>query len=65
MDFQTIFMNILELIETAAMLGGLVYITRALRIKDDAALSKAMYLKGGGFMVLFAALNVLTNYLVK
>jgi ribosomal protein S18 acetylase RimI-like enzyme len=35
MDFMTALRTLLELIETAAMLGALVYITRGIRLKDN------------------------------
>ena len=40
MDFTNFFRNLMELIETVAMLGGLVYITRALRLRDDRKAAK-------------------------
>ena len=53
----------MELIETVAMLGGLVYITRALRLRDDRKAAKLMYIKGAVYMMIFIVLNVVNGYL--
>ena len=46
-----------------AMLGGLVYITRALRLRDDRKAAKLMYIKGAVYMMIFIVLNVVNGYL--
>ena len=63
MDFMTAVRTLLELIETAAMLGALVYITRGIRMKDNPPARKAFYIKGGIFAVIFVALNLVGGYL--
>ena len=63
MDFTNFFRNLMELIETVAMLGGLVYITRALRLRDDRKAAKLMYIKGAVYMMIFIVLNVVNGYL--
>ena len=63
MDFLTILMTLLELVETAAMLGALVYITRGIRLRDNPPARKQMYTKGFVFGAIFVALNILNGYL--
>ena len=63
MDFLTVVRLLLELIETAAMLGALIYVTKGIRMRDNPPARKAFYIKGGIFTVVFVVLNLVGGYL--
>ena len=63
MDFLTVIRTVLELIETAAMLGALVYITRGIRMRDNPPARRAMYIRGIVFTAIFVLLNIAGGYI--
>lgn len=59
MDFMTIMTNVLAVIETAALIGALVFSAKGIREKKDAAVRKSSLTQGGIFFLVYVVLNVI------
>ncbi len=62
MDVMTVLINVLAIIETGALIGGLVYLTRAIKEKKDTDARKSRFIQGGIFIAVYLALNVLRQF---
>ena len=62
MDFMTVLTNILAVVETAALIGGLIYVTRAIREKNDVDVRKAMFIRGAIYFAVYFVLNIMRNF---
>lgn len=62
MDFMTLITYILAIVETAALLACLVFVTKGMKEKKDTAARKGYYRKAAIFVAVYLALNVLRNY---
>ncbi len=55
--------KILMLVETCALVFGLIFATKAIKAKDDAIARKAHYRRAGIYIFVYLVLNVLRLYL--
>ena len=62
MDVLTVLMYVAAIVETAALLGALVFATRAMKEKKNADAQKSAMKKAGIFICIYLVLNVLRNY---
>ena len=58
MDFMTILTNVLAAVETAALIGALVFSAKGIREKKDASVRKSSLTQGGIFLLVYLVLNV-------
>ena len=61
MDFLTALTYVAAIVETAALLGALVFATRAMKEKKDQPAKKSAMKKAGIFLLVYLVLNVLRN----
>lgn len=62
MDFMTLVSYVLAIIETAALIGALVFVTKGMKEKKNTAARKDYYTKAGLFVTVYLVLNVLRNF---
>ena len=62
MDFMTVLQYVLAIVETGALIGGLVFVTKAIKEKQDSSARKARFIQGGIYLIVYLALNLLRNY---
>ena len=55
--------KILMLVETCALVFGLLFATKAIKAKDDAIARKAHYRRAGIYLIVYLLLNVLRMFL--
>ena len=55
--------KILMLVETCALVFGLIFATKAIKAKDDAIARKAHYRRAGIYLIVYLLLNVLRMFL--
>ena len=55
--------KILMLVETCALVFGLLFATKAIKAKDDAIARKAHYRRAGIYLIVYLLLNVLRQFL--
>ena len=60
MDFL---MKLLVLVETCALVFGLIFATKAIKAKDDAIARKGHYRRAGIYILVYLALNALRLFL--
>lgn len=61
MDFMTLVSYVLAIIETAALIAALVFVTKGMKEKKNATARKDYYIKAGLFVTVYLVLNVLRN----
>lgn len=59
MEFTQFLRYLLSILELAALVLGLVYLGKGLRIKDNKALRSACYTKAGFALTAYLTLNIL------
>ena len=52
----------LAIIETGALIGGLVFLTKAIKEKKDSSTRKSRFLQGGIYIALYLIMNLLCNF---
>lgn len=62
MDFMTVLTYVLAIIETGALIGGLVFLTKAIKEKNDTSARKSRFVQGGIYIAVYLALNLLRNF---
>lgn len=62
MDFMTVLTYVLAIIETGALIGGLVFVTKAIKEKKDTNARRARFAQGGTYLAVYLVLNVLRNF---
>ena len=62
MDFMTVLTYVLAIIETGALIGGLVFVTKAIKEKKDINARRAHFAQGGTYLAVYLVLNVLRNF---
>lgn len=61
MDFITVITYMAAIVETAALLGALVFATRAMKEKKNEPAKKTAMKKAGIFLLVYLVLNILRN----
>ena len=59
MDFTTILPNVLAVVETAALIGALVFSAKGIREKKDATFRKSSMTQSGIFFFVYLVLNMI------
>ena len=62
MDFLTFLKYVLAIVETGALIGVLVFLTKAFKEKKDEKVRKSHYQKAIPFLLVYLVLNVLRNF---
>jgi hypothetical protein len=62
MDYQTLLKYVLAIVETGALIGVLVFLTKAFKEKKDEKVRKGYYTKALPFLLVYLALNLLRNF---
>ena len=55
--------KILMLVETCALVFGLIFATKAIKAKEDAIARKAHYRRAGIYLIVYLVLNMLRMFL--
>ena len=55
--------KLFALVETCALVFGLIFATKAIKAKDDAGERKALYRRAGLYLGIYLALNILRRFL--
>ncbi|MBR4289948.1 MAG: hypothetical protein IKT52_04820 [Oscillospiraceae bacterium] len=59
MDFMTVLTYVLAIIETGALIGGLVFLTKAIKEKKDTSTRKSRFTQGGIYIFVYLVLNMI------
>lgn len=62
MDFLTVLEYVLAIVETGALIGGLVFVTKAIKEKKDSSARKSRFTQGGIYLAVYLVLNLLRNF---
>ena len=62
MDFLTTLQYVLAIVETGALIGGLVFVTKAIKEKKNSDARRARYIQGGIYLTVYVLLNFLRNF---
>lgn len=62
MDFLTVLQYILAIVETGALIGGLVFVTKAIKEKKNSDARRNRYIQGGIYLMVYIVLNFLRSF---
>ena len=62
MDFMTVLTYVLAVVETGALIGGLVFLTKAIKDKKDSSARRSRFIQGAIYLVVYFALNMLRQF---
>lgn len=61
MDFMTVLKYVVMIIETGALIGGLTFLSRAFKERQNAMERKKLTIQGAIYAAVFVILNLLRN----
>ena len=61
MDSMNILTEVVAVIETGALIGGMVFLTKAIKEKNDGDARRARFIQGAIYLAAYFALNMLRN----
>ena len=62
MNFMTVLTYVMAIVETGALIGGLVFVTKAIKEKKNSDARRSHYMQGGIYLVVYLVLNLIRNF---